>query len=117
MLMAPREVGGKNLLDLNARNALQLMKLKTYLELDSDNRATWASLLDRHLQKIATIDSRADEESLVNSFYQDWNPNERKRPKRHRAMLKCAKKYGVEFDLTSPSCEILGKMPLWHHSG
>ncbi|KAJ7906722.1 hypothetical protein B0H13DRAFT_1549764, partial [Mycena leptocephala] len=32
-------------------------------------------------------------------------------------MLKCAKKYGVEFDLLSPSREIMGKMPLWHHSG
>ncbi|KAJ7645320.1 hypothetical protein B0H17DRAFT_847069, partial [Mycena rosella] len=32
-------------------------------------------------------------------------------------MLKCAKKYGVEFDTCNPSREILGQIPIWHHFG
>ncbi|KAJ7097402.1 hypothetical protein C8R44DRAFT_590595, partial [Mycena epipterygia] len=32
-------------------------------------------------------------------------------------MLKCAKKYGVEFDTVDPSHALLEKLPLWHHFG
>ncbi|KAJ7601415.1 hypothetical protein B0H17DRAFT_969783, partial [Mycena rosella] len=48
---------------------------------------------------------------------QTWSPNERKWPKRHKEMLKCAKKYGVEFDTFNPSRGIQGQLPLWHHFG
>ncbi|KAJ7078704.1 hypothetical protein B0H15DRAFT_788762, partial [Mycena belliarum] len=118
MLMAPRAAGGKKLLDLQARNdALQLMKLKSYLDLDPTTRAAWAYLTDKRLAKIVTKDSRAMEDALVNTFIQTWSPNERKWPKRHREMLKCAKKYGVAFDAIHPSPEIQGQLPLWHHFG
>ncbi|KAJ7185336.1 hypothetical protein C8R46DRAFT_827296, partial [Mycena filopes] len=32
-------------------------------------------------------------------------------------MLKCAKKYGVDFNTVNPSNEIKGEIPLWHHFG
>ncbi|KAJ6536992.1 hypothetical protein B0H19DRAFT_853215, partial [Mycena capillaripes] len=32
-------------------------------------------------------------------------------------MLKCAKKYGVEFNTLNPSQEIRNQLPLWHHHG
>ncbi|KAJ7142255.1 hypothetical protein C8R44DRAFT_590425, partial [Mycena epipterygia] len=32
-------------------------------------------------------------------------------------MLKCAKKYGVEFDTLNPQRSLLEKLPLWHHFG
>ncbi|KAJ7126526.1 hypothetical protein C8R43DRAFT_897802 [Mycena crocata] len=118
MLMAPRAQGGKKMLDLRARNdALQLMKLKTYLDLDPETRATWCFLTDRRLQKIVTDPTSFDAPALVNCFIQNWKPNERKWPKRHREMLRCAKKYGVIFDTGNPSSEIQEQIPLWHHFG
>jgi hypothetical protein len=49
-LMAPIEEGGKNMLDLRARNdASSLMKLKSFLELDPESRATWAYQADARL--------------------------------------------------------------------
>ncbi|KAJ6470741.1 hypothetical protein C8R47DRAFT_929048, partial [Mycena vitilis] len=32
-------------------------------------------------------------------------------------MLKCAKKYGIEFDTLQPSMAIRRTLPLWHHHG
>ncbi|KAJ7157686.1 hypothetical protein C8R43DRAFT_883162 [Mycena crocata] len=116
MLMAPRLQGGKNMLDLKARNdALQIMKLKTYLDLDHKTRATWCYLADQRLRRMVTNPDGFDTEALGNCFMQKWKPNEKKWPKRHRGMLRCAKKYGVEFDTENPSQEIRGEIPLWHH--
>ncbi|KAJ6449442.1 hypothetical protein C8R47DRAFT_999215, partial [Mycena vitilis] len=118
VLMAPREAGGKNLLDLKSRNeALQVMKLKSYLELDPNERASWAYLCDRRLEKILTKDSNADREAVICLPLQSCKANEHKLPKRHKSMLKCAKKHKVKFDTLSPSREVQGKLPLWHHLG
>ncbi|KAJ7145027.1 hypothetical protein C8R46DRAFT_918855 [Mycena filopes] len=118
MLQAPRSEGGKNLLDIKARNdALQLMKLKSYLELDPEKRPDWAGIFDKRLEKLVTQDSRADTDALGNMFLQTWKANETKWPQRHKGMLKTAKKYGVKFDTLNPSNQIQGSLPLWHHAG
>lgn len=116
-LMASRSQGGKNLLDLGARNdTLQLMKLKSYANLDPETRATWAIICDGRLEKIVTKDSNMREDDvLFNMFLQTWKPDQRKWPKQHKSMLKYAKKYGIKLDTIDPSADIKGNIPLWHH--
>ncbi|KAK7057847.1 hypothetical protein R3P38DRAFT_2497413 [Favolaschia claudopus] len=117
-LTAPRDKGGKNLLDLKARNdALHLMKLKSYLDLDPSTRAEWCYLLDRRLAKRVTNDSRAAPEALINTFLQSWRADEREWPKRHKSMMRSAKKFGISFDVLAATTEVLSDLPIWHHHG
>ncbi|KAJ7167391.1 hypothetical protein C8R43DRAFT_1161064, partial [Mycena crocata] len=75
MLQAPIEEGGKNLFDLESRNqAIQLMKLKSYLELDPEKRATWAYASDVRLANHDRKTSRVQDGSHVNMFMQKWSP-------------------------------------------
>ncbi|KAJ6448859.1 hypothetical protein C8R47DRAFT_1265647 [Mycena vitilis] len=116
--MAPVADGGKNLLDLRSRNdAIQIMKLQSYLELRSSERATWGFIADSVLEKRDVKDSAVDANSHINMFLQDWNPNQRKRPPHLKEMLACAEKYGVIFDTIEPSIEIREQLPLFHHFG
>ncbi|KAJ7238108.1 hypothetical protein B0H12DRAFT_1025980 [Mycena haematopus] len=96
MLVAPIEAGGKNLLDLKARNdAIQIMKLKTYLELDPEMRTTWGYIVDARLQNADVKSSNVDAKSYANMFLQTWRANQRKLPNTVRPMIKVAQKYGV----------------------
>ncbi|KAJ7125859.1 hypothetical protein C8R46DRAFT_832846, partial [Mycena filopes] len=75
MLQAPIEEGGKNLFDLEARNdAIQLMRLKSYLELDPTKRATWAYVTDVRLANHDKKTSKVADGSHVNMFTQNWAP-------------------------------------------
>ncbi|KAJ7102970.1 hypothetical protein C8R43DRAFT_833113, partial [Mycena crocata] len=75
MLQAPLDEGGKNLFDLEARNeAIQLMKLKSYLELDPIKRATWGYITDRRLTRRDKATSRVADGSHKNTFTQKWAP-------------------------------------------
>lgn len=95
-LMAPVAKGGKNLLDLAARNeAIQLMKLKSYLELDPGTRATWAYLADSKFAHNIVKSDNVDPESLLNMFLQTWFANRRKWPKHLKGMLCCALIWGT----------------------
>jgi hypothetical protein len=103
-LMAPIAEGGKNLLDLKARNdAIQLMQLKSYLELDPIQRATWTFLADRKLEMRDVKSSNVDFDSYFNMYLQTWRVNMRRWPKYLKGMLKCALKYGVSFEKLDPS--------------
>jgi hypothetical protein len=67
--MAPILEGGKNVLDLRARNeAISCMKLKSYLELDPSLRADWCYLADTRLAKHDVKNSRVDPLSHINMF-------------------------------------------------
>ncbi|KAJ7131491.1 hypothetical protein C8R43DRAFT_837046, partial [Mycena crocata] len=78
MLQAPIDEGGKNIFDLEARNqAIQLMKLKSYLELDPSKRATWAYLTDKRLARHDKGVSSVRPGVHVNMFMQKWAPNRR----------------------------------------
>ncbi|KAJ7658390.1 hypothetical protein DFH06DRAFT_1196761 [Mycena polygramma] len=75
MLLAPISEGGKNLFDLTARNeAIQIMKLKSYLEMDPALRATWAFVTDERLAMHDRKTSNVAKGSHVNTFTQDWSP-------------------------------------------
>ncbi|KAJ7643413.1 hypothetical protein DFH06DRAFT_999143, partial [Mycena polygramma] len=125
MLMAPIEVGGKKMLDLEARNeAIVLMKLKSYLNLDPKSRATWGYVADKQIQRYAKQSSTVDKLSYENMFIQRYSPILRKPPKNKkqlpralREMISVANKYGVTFDTLNPSEELRKLLPLWHHFG
>ncbi|KAJ7138996.1 hypothetical protein C8R44DRAFT_529333, partial [Mycena epipterygia] len=94
------------------------MTLKSYLELDPEKRATWAHFANKLLAKHDKLTSLVQAGSHVNMFLQKWSPkSSSKLPAFLRDMLKCARKYGVEFHTLSPSHEIRKLLPLWHHKG
>ncbi|KAJ7150818.1 hypothetical protein C8R43DRAFT_951252 [Mycena crocata] len=118
MLQAPIAEGGKNLFDIEARNdAIQLMKLKTYLELDPEKRATWAFASDVRLAKHDLKTSKVQEGVHVNMFTQRWSPKRNELPKHLKDMVNTARKYGIQFDTDNPSRDLRELLPLWHHLG
>jgi hypothetical protein len=118
MLLAPIEGGGKNMFDLQARNeAIQMMTLKSYLEMDPEKRSKWAYFGDKLLAKRDKKGSRVQAGSHINMFMQNYSPKLNKLPAFLKGMLACAKKYSVEFDTLNPSKEIRNSLPLWHHHG
>jgi hypothetical protein len=118
MLLAPIKDGGKNMFDLTAQTeALVIMKLQGYLELDPSKRATWAFVTD---SKFATHDRRTSNVatgSHVNMFTQSFTPKQSDLPPRLKEMVTVAKKYGLIFDTYNPSQDVKGMLPLFHHFG
>ncbi|KAJ3766479.1 hypothetical protein EV361DRAFT_811257, partial [Lentinula raphanica] len=95
-LRADISLGGKKILDLYARNdAIAMMQLKSYLELDPYTRPVWAYLADVILARRCAEKQKVTEELRVNPFLQLWKPQTRKLPKNLARMMKVAKKYGV----------------------
>jgi hypothetical protein len=123
-LLAPISEGGKKMLDLEARNeAIQLMRLKSYLNLDPETRAQWAYVADDQIKRYNVKSSNVDELSYANTYLQTWSPSLRKLPgQKHlpnalREMIRVANKYGVAFDTLNPSEELRKLLPMWHHFG
>jgi hypothetical protein len=117
MMQAPILEGGKNLFDLAMRNeALELMKLKLYGELDPEIRATWAKVADRRVIRSAAK-STVQIGSHVSMLTQGWHPTLYKLPAHLKKMLTIKRKYGTNFDTHEPTREIRERLPLWHHFG
>jgi hypothetical protein len=71
-LLAPIGDGGNNMFDLEARNeAIQIKRLKTYLELDPKKRATWAYVSDARLANHDRKTSKVAKGSHENMFTQN----------------------------------------------
>ncbi|KAJ7180856.1 hypothetical protein C8R46DRAFT_885735, partial [Mycena filopes] len=118
MLNAPVTEGGKNMFDIEARNeALHLMRLKSYLELDPQKRPTWAYISDDRMAKMDKLTSKVQAGSHVNMFLQHWSPLRKKLPPHLKNMINTARKYGVIFDTPNPTKEIREALPLWHPFG
>ena len=116
--MAPKCIGGKKLLDLEARNeAILLVKAAGLAELDPGKQAPWAALANHRLSKHIVKSSNVAPNSIVHSFVQTWHTSRNSWPLHHRAMLKCIRKYGLTFNVIHPTPEVLEKLPLWHHIG
>jgi hypothetical protein len=117
-LMAPREMGGIGLFDLEARNeALLLLKAASLAEADPEKRAHWASLALHGLSRHIVNPSSVAEEAKTNLMVQNLKVNQRDPPKLHKPMVKCLNKYGISFRTVHPSTAILRELPLWHHPG
>ncbi|KAJ7605532.1 hypothetical protein DFH06DRAFT_1020152, partial [Mycena polygramma] len=116
---APAEMGGKNLLDIIARNeAITVTWLKTYLSFGAD-RPLWCFVADEILAikgANCTYDTIA-EEMRMNAYLQSWFP------KTSAAsigvdlagMIKIGRKYNLDMDGMAISREIQGAMPIWYH--
>ncbi|KAL1943280.1 hypothetical protein VTO73DRAFT_4355 [Trametes versicolor] len=111
------EEGGLNLLDLEARNdAIDVMWLKAYLNLGED-RPMWALLADDLFALNVPSNATLKEEDLrINTFLQRWSPKMKGLPDELRALLKCARKFGLRQEGIAFSRSILREMPMWDHA-
>jgi hypothetical protein len=115
-LQAPREVGGRNLLDLESQDeVIQLMWLKGYLASDEQHQ-TWAYLTDDILRLTTRKkDRRLEWNFHNNTFLQTWKVNPQKLPKSGdiKILLVTAEANGVVIE--RPPYEVAMKMPAWYH--
>ena len=122
MLHGNLEDGGKKVLDVVARNqAIDLMKVKSYLTLDQE-RPKWAFAADVLISKNVTTTSRVhDDLSKTNLFLQSWTTNTTKTaatlPESLHRMVKIANKFCVAFNLLALDAALKQKLPVWHHLG
>ncbi|KAJ3766253.1 hypothetical protein FB446DRAFT_654082, partial [Lentinula raphanica] len=109
-------MGGRNLLDLLARNeAITVTWLQSYLDL-SESRATWTYVADALIaMNIPNKYENTDEHSRINMFLQSWNTQTSKLPIDLKNMIEVAKKYGTRLEGMAFSREILREMPAWYH--
>ncbi|KAJ7032530.1 hypothetical protein C8F04DRAFT_946534, partial [Mycena alexandri] len=115
---APTEVGGKNLLDIVARNeAITVTWLKTYLNFGPD-RPLWCFVADEILAKKGSSDYRTvKEEMRMNAYLQSWAPKVSAKSigKDLSGIIKVGKTYGLDMDALAVSREIQNSMPIWYH--
>src|ERR1700710_118932 len=74
-LSQPKSQGGKKLLNIKARNeAIELMKIKTYLNLAA-NRPRWAKVANTLIAKSIPASHKVEDDiSATNMFLQSWSP-------------------------------------------
>ncbi|KAH9480754.1 hypothetical protein JR316_0007354 [Psilocybe cubensis] len=117
----PINEGGRNLLDIKARNeAIELMKLRNFTKPPKD-RPRWAKVADQIL--VLNANQAFDVPDVAkedNYFLQNWtaklqsNPNI---PDSLRDMLATARKYNVGVHDVNPGKQMREQMPIWHHIG
>lgn len=115
-LCLPVELGGLGMLDLDARReAIDMMWLKTYLDL-SEEHPIWAHLADdllaSHVPKACKL---KDVNLRINPFLQKWKPKVYGLPDELNGMMAVAWKYGVRLEGLAFSKKILEDMPMWDH--
>ncbi|KAJ6541344.1 hypothetical protein B0H19DRAFT_958570, partial [Mycena capillaripes] len=112
-------MGGKDLLDLVARNeAIAITWLKTYLSF-GPNRPLWCFVADELLATKAVLaDQNVDEAMRINTYLQSWAPyqNSWELGSRDLAdMMKIGRKYGITADAIAVSRKLQGDMLVWYH--
>ena len=116
-IYAPKELGGYNLLDIEARNeAIGLMWLQSYLNF-SKERPTWAAVADALIAFYTPqSESKIPHNLKMNIFLQSWQTCNTKLPDDLKYMLKVANKYKVQLEGRAFSRDIIRQMPIWYHS-
>jgi hypothetical protein len=126
-LTSATELGGKKVLDVQARNeAIQLTWIQAYLRLGTD-RPTWAFLVDEILAGDAPgepLTLRDNPNARVNQFLQTWHSRKHRsrdgvrggEPHRHipddlREMVKVARKHRVRLEAVHPDREARLELP------
>ena len=109
-MSSPIEIGGKKILDIKARNeAIKLMELKSYLQLD-EGRPRWAKVADVLMAENIPKDQNVrDEVAMQNTFLQTWTVKTGARsrlPKNLSKMIWTAKKYDVDLNPPLPSMSL-----------
>jgi ribonuclease HI len=116
---APSSVGGKDLLDIVARNeAITITWLKTYLSFGPEH-PLWCFVADELLAKKAVVsDINVDEAMRLNTYLQSWAPYQSAatlKSKDLANMMEVGKRYGVTLDAMAVSRKIQDSMPIWYH--
>ncbi|KAJ7016462.1 hypothetical protein C8F04DRAFT_896092, partial [Mycena alexandri] len=116
---APADQGGKNLLDIIARNeAIAVTWLKTYLSF-GPKRPLWCFVADEILAKrtIGT-DLNVNEAMRLNCYLQSWAPYQSADDLKSRdisEMMAVGRKYNVAMEAIAVSREIQDEMIIWYH--
>ncbi|KAK7016022.1 hypothetical protein R3P38DRAFT_2543154 [Favolaschia claudopus] len=119
MVYAPRDDGGRDLLDIVARNeAITVTWLKSYLSFGED-RPLWALVADEVMAKKALADDLSVDEAIRRNMYlQSWRAkvvgegslgNDLKR------MVKIADKLGVRQEALAVSRDAQRQAIIWYH--
>ena len=121
VMSSPVSVGGKKILDIRSRNeAIELMKLKSYLSFESEC-PRWAQVADALMNLNIPKNQRIyDNESKYNTFLQSWSVKTRAKsnlPHSLCKMLQTAKRHGVDLNPPLPSSSLRNQMPIWFHKG
>ncbi|KAJ7260295.1 hypothetical protein C8J57DRAFT_1068632, partial [Mycena rebaudengoi] len=116
---APIDMGGRNLLDIVARNeAITVTWLKSYLSF-GDDRPLWAFVADEILAlKVPIADLTVDKGMRRNMYLQKWRTNlsELKKDSKDLAnLIKVAQKHELRMDGIAISRQIQRDMPIWYH--
>ncbi|KAJ3978958.1 hypothetical protein F5890DRAFT_1422050 [Lentinula detonsa] len=116
-MYAPIDMGGRNLLDIVARNeAIMVTWLQSYLDI-SENRATWTYVADALIaQNIPNKYANLEEHSKINIFLQTWKTQTSKLPKDLKNMIEVAKKFGTRLEGLAFPKNITREMPVWYHA-
>ncbi|KAF9234528.1 hypothetical protein BU15DRAFT_52534 [Melanogaster broomeanus] len=117
MLEAATSIGGKNILNLKARNeAIELTWLKGLLA-PKDNRPLWThfalAILATYRKPYPIVSARA----RISPFLQTWEVSARKVPKTLSRILKVADKYNVCLAAGTLSKDVKNELPAWFHIG
>jgi hypothetical protein len=120
-MSSPINAGGKKILDIQARNeAIEIMKLKSYLKIGPD-RPRWAQVADALMSRnIPKTQKVCDDESKYNTFLQTWSVKtgaKSELPDSLCKMLQAAKRHGVDINPPLPSLTLRNQMPIWFHKG
>ncbi|KAJ7676735.1 hypothetical protein DFH06DRAFT_976818, partial [Mycena polygramma] len=114
---APIEMGGRNLLDIVARNeAISATWLKSYLDI-GPTRPLWGFAADEYL----ALNMQPKSELIVDKnlrtcvFLQAWDTKRTLKPKDLVDMLKVARLRGVRMDGLAFSREIMRDATIWYH--
>ncbi|KAJ7235370.1 hypothetical protein C8J57DRAFT_990779, partial [Mycena rebaudengoi] len=116
---APSDMGGKNLLDIIARNeAIAVTWLKTYLSFGPD-RPLWCFVADELLaRKAVRADDTVDEAMRLNTYLQSWAPYQSATDLGSEDlanMMKVGRDYGVTMEAMAVSHKLQDDMPIWYH--
>jgi len=122
MLLAPKNIGGWGLLDIQARNeAIQLMWLESYLNL-GPLCVPWADYADAiMMMNIPITEKNIKPEMQKNIFLQTWKTYTRshtsnKNPTEIKNMIDSAKKYGLWMEVHTTTKDTARQLPIWYHA-
>lgn len=123
-LMSPKSSGGKDLLDLKARNeAIALTDLASYLKLGCPDRPTWAFVADEMIKRNAPSGQRTSRnaKATLQPIIQNWKPvlnsSWTTLPPTIVRMLKVGQEHNVSFEALMLEPDLRKQLPIWHHIG
>ncbi|KAJ7172986.1 hypothetical protein C8R43DRAFT_874076, partial [Mycena crocata] len=117
-IYAPANMGGRNLLDIVARNeAITVTWLKSYLTF-GPTRPLWAFVADelQALNILGKYDKAVKKDMRLNVFLQSWNSKAAGNlPEDLEKMMKTALKRDVKMEGLAFERETIRGIPIWYH--